>query len=144
MGGANAEKLKAVCHRHGIGLVYLFGSQAHLGLAVLAGKRPAAGDPLSDLDVGVVTNGPLPAPDERAGFYAGLYNDLEEIFRPLRLDLSLLEENHAIFQYEAIKGFCVFCADPKKKDEYEMMVLRRAADFRPFLAKYLEEVLEEV
>ncbi|MGQ9780408.1 MAG: hypothetical protein ACUVRM_11160 [Bacillota bacterium] len=74
----------------------------------------------------------------------GLYNDPEEIFRPLPLDVSLLEENHAVFEYEAIKNYCVFCADPQKKEAYEMMILRRAADFRPFLAKYLEEVLEEV
>jgi hypothetical protein len=29
------------------------------------------------------------------------------------------------------------------KDDYEEMVLRRAADFRPFLELYLKEVLEE-
>jgi hypothetical protein len=32
----------------------------------------------------------------------------------------------------------------EKRDEYEMMILRRAADFRPFLETYLKEVLEEL
>lgn len=101
-------------------------------------------DPLTDVDVGVVSRRPLPGPSERPRYYASVYNDLEELFRPLKLDLILLEENHSVFQFEAVKGVCVYQESQEKRDAYEMMILRRAADFRPFLEMYLREVLEEV
>ncbi len=63
---------------------------------------------------------------------------------PLSLDLVLLQETHSIFQLEAIKGICVYRESEQAKEDYEMSVLRRAADFGPVLAKFLEETLEEV
>lgn len=138
------KKLAITCRNHGVALVYLFGSQASTGAMLLKGEKVIVDDPLSDIDVGVITEAPLPNPYQRTIFYAALYNDMEDIFKPLRLDLVLLDENHSIFQLEAIKGICVFQSSQKKRDDYEMMILRRAADFRPFLNKYLREVLEEV
>lgn len=100
-------ELSRVCRKHGVALVCLFGSRSGAGAAMLAGEKVEAGDPLADLDVGIVTEAPLPQPPQRARFYAALYNDLEDIFKPLPLDLVLLEENHSVFQLEAIKGICV-------------------------------------
>lgn len=139
-----SDKLADLCRRHGIALVYLFGSQAQVGLKILQGEKVVINDPLTDLDVGVLTERPLGQPRKRSKFYAALYNDLEDLFKPLRLDLVLLEENHSVFQLEAIRGICVYQASQEKRDAYEMMILRRAADFRPFLERYLQEVLEEV
>ncbi len=144
MGESPSNKLARLCREHGIALVYLFGSQAQLGARILAGESVVIKDPLADLDVGVVTEGPLPQPSQRLKFYAALYNDLEEVFEPFHLDLVLLEENHSVFQLEAVKGICVYQVSQERRDTYEMMILRRAADFRPFLQKYLREVLEEV
>jgi len=137
-------KLACLCRKYRVALVYLFGSQAQVGAKILAGKKVVIKDPLTDLDVGVVTEEPLPKPPQRSKFYAALYNDLEDLFRPFRLDLVLLEENHSVFQLEAIKGICVYQVSEEKQDTYEMMILRRAADFRPFLEKYFQEVLEEI
>lgn len=138
------HRLISLCRGYGLALVYLFGSQARTGASILAGEKVSIADPLTDLDVGLVTERPLPQAPQRARFYANLYNELADLFLPLRLDLVLLEENHSVFQAEAIQGICVYEISEEKRDQYEMMVLRRAADFRPFLAKYLQEVLEEV
>ena len=138
------HKLTCLCHKYGIALIYLFGSQAQEGGKILAGEKVMIKDPLTDLDVGVVTEEPLPKLPQRLKFYAALYNDMEDLFKPFRLDLVLLEENHSVFQLEAIKGICVYQISGEKQDIYEMMILRRAADFRPFLEKYLQEILEEV
>lgn len=136
--------LRRICERYGLSLVYLFGSRARTGVQILAGEKVVEDDPLSDIDVGVVTDGPLPEPSERPSFYARLYNELEELFKPLRLDLVFLEEQHSVFQAEAIKGICVYQSSEQKRDEYEMRVLRRAADFAPFLRRFLQDVLDEV
>ncbi|MEW6082558.1 MAG: nucleotidyltransferase domain-containing protein [Bacillota bacterium] len=135
--------LGRVCRKHGVALVYLFGSQALEGSRLLAGEEVYLNDPMADLDMGVVMEKPLPLASQRLAFYAAVYNDLVELVKPFLLDLVFLEETHSVFQLEAIKGICVYqtCAD--KRSEYEMMVLRRAADFRPFLERYLDEALEE-
>lgn len=140
---ANTE-LARLSRRYGLALVYLFGSQAQAGAKILGGENVTLEDPLADIDVGVVTEKPLPEPPQRARFYSALYNGLEDLFKPFRLDLSLLEENHSVFQVEAIKGTCIYQASAEFRETYEMKILRRAADFRPFLERYLREVLEEV
>jgi hypothetical protein len=140
------RKLARVCQAHSLGLVYLFGSMANQGERLLegTGSPPAPDDPLADLDVGVVTLEGLPAPGQRHRLYRSLYNSLEELFRPLRLDLVFLEENHSVFQAEAVGGICVYQISEGFRDRYEMDVLRRAADFRPVLRRFHREILEEV
>ncbi|HOK20424.1 MAG TPA: nucleotidyltransferase domain-containing protein, partial [Thermosynergistes sp.] len=100
------QRLKGICADHDVILVYLFGSQAEAGFRLLEGRNEVPSDQLADLDVGVVTAKPLPPPGQRAKLYSDLYNELEEVFKPFRLDLVFLEEHHSVFQFEAIKGIC--------------------------------------
>ncbi len=144
MKGNRYELVAGVLARHRISLAYLFGSQAQAGKALLAGEPFEIGDSLSDLDLGVVFDDPLPSGRDRVRLYASLYNDLIDLFSPLHLDLVLLQETHSVFQLEAMRGTCVYESDEQTRDNYEMNILRRAADFRPVLAKFLEESLEEV
>lgn len=144
MPGERLTRLSEALSKHGISLAYLFGSQATAGRDLLNGSPVSNTDPLSDLDLGVVTQGFLPEGPGRAQFYSGLYNDLVDLFLPLGLDLVLLEETHSVFQLEAVKGTCVYQDSDLRRDQYEMSVLRRAADFMPVLRKFLQEVLEEV
>lgn len=140
-------KLKAlenICRRYGIALAYLFGSRSEEGFRHLQGHKVSIDDPLADLDLGIVFYEELPPAAKRAGLYANIYNDLSDLFTPFPLDLVFLEENHSIFQLEAIKERCIYYDDIHYKDDYEEMILRRAADFRPVLDLYLKEVLEEI
>jgi len=137
-------RLKGICRKYGVALLYLFGSQKEAGLALLAGEKREPPDQLTDIDVGVVVKDGLPRAYERAKVYARLYNELEELFRPFRLDLTLLQENHSVFQLEAVaRGKCVYAESEEFKEEYEMSILRRAADFRWVLEKFYEEKLSE-
>lgn len=141
------SRLAEVFRKHGIGLAYLFGSKACEGAELLGGTGTGTtpvDDPLADLDLGVVTADPLPEPAGRPGLFVALYDDLEEVFKPLRLDLVLLEETHSVFQFEAIKGTCVYQVSDRFREDYEMRVLRRAADFRPVLRRFHREAIEEV
>ena len=139
----NIERVAIVAQDFGIGFMYLFGSQAKKGHDFLRGKKIELDDPLADLDIGVTFKAGLPAQD-KASLYAYIYNALEEVFYEFRVDLVLLEENHSVFQANAISGICIYSYDDHLRSEYEENILRRAADFKPFLDKYLEEYLEEV
>lgn len=137
------QRLAEACEKNGISLVYLFGSQKDSALRMLEGGRVEITDPLADIDVGVVFTRPLP-PRGRHEIYAGVYRDLADLFDPYQLDLVFLEENHSVFQAEALKGYCVYWRDQDTRNRYEEDILRRAADFRPFLERYYEELLAEV
>ncbi|MGI6164239.1 MAG: nucleotidyltransferase domain-containing protein [Bacillota bacterium] len=134
--------LAETAQKYDLDLIYLFGSQAANGLEILQGKEVKVLDPLTDLDVGVVTRGSLPPPAARSKLYAELSIALSDIFESLPLDLVFLEENHSVFQAEIFRGRCIYASSEQRKDDYEMNVLRRAADFKPFLEKFLEDALE--
>jgi len=136
-------KLFNICEKYDISLLYLFGSQKDSSLQILHGLPVSINDPLTDIDVGVVFSKQIPDGLFRARLYGKLYNDLEDVFLPYRLDLVFLEENHSIFQAEALKGICVYTKDQAEKELYEEDILRRACDFAPYLKMYYNELLED-
>ena len=137
------EKLRDICQKYNIALVYLFGSQKENSLKVLNGEKVDINDPLADIDVGIVFSQDIESIPERHKVYSYIYNDFEDLFLPYHLDLVFLQECHSVFQTEALLGICVYSISEEFKDEYEMMVLRRAADFKYVLDKYAEDALEK-
>jgi predicted nucleotidyltransferase len=123
---SRGRRLDAACRAYGVLAVYLFGSRADDGRDLLAGTRSpeAAG---SDLDVGLLFRDP--GFDPRV--LTRLQVELEEIFDPLRVDLTPLQRVDALFQFEAIDGHRVAATDPLAADEHELVVMRRAAELLP-------------
>jgi len=137
------EKLREICQKYNIALVYLFGSQKENSLKLLNGEKVEINDPLADIDVGIVFSQDIESIPERHKVYSNLYNDFEDLFLPYHLNLVFLQECHSIFQTEALLGICVYSISEEFKDAYEMIVLRRSADFKYVLDKYTEEALEK-
>lgn len=117
--------------------LYLFGSRAEDGLAVLDGKTVAAAG--SDLDVGVVFRS-FPIDHHRL---ASLQVALEDRFAPLRVDLVPLQRVDALFQYAAIDGHRVTATDSTAADFYELVVMRRAAELLPIERQLQARMIEE-
>ncbi len=132
-----------ICEQYSIALAYLFGSQAEEGLKLLEGEDIKPSDSLADLDLAVVFNKKLPPYDQLPKLYANLYNQLMDLFFPFSLDLVFLQEQHSVFQAQAVTGICIYAENATFKSDYEESVMRRAADFKPFLEKFFEERLEE-
>ncbi len=82
MEAAKEASLARIAKEHGVDLMYLFGSQVASGLKILRGMEVEVLDPLTDLDVGIVTSSPLPPPARRGRFYADLSITLSNIFEP--------------------------------------------------------------
>ncbi len=136
------ESVAKVAQEYGVAFMYIFGSQAQKGYDYLNGNVVELDDPLADLDIGVIFK-PGIMEQDIVSLYANLYNALDVVFDPFQVDLVLLEENHSVFQANAIVGICVYSVNDYLRGLYEESILRRAADFKPFLDKYLEEYLEE-
>ena len=137
------EKLRDFCQKYNIALVYLFGSQKENSLKILNEEKVDINDPLADIDVGIVFSQDIESIPDRHKVYSNIYNDFEDLFLPYHLDLVFLQECHSVFQSEALLGICVYSISEEFKDEYEMMVLRRSADFKYVLDKYAEDALEK-
>jgi predicted nucleotidyltransferase len=138
------KELATIFKENSIKLAYLFGSQADVGQDIVNGKAVTVKDPLADVDLGIIFEQDIPSPEELPKVYANLYNRLAHIFLPLNLDLVFLQEQHSVFQANAVTGICIYFEDENFKSEYEESIMRRAADFRPFLERYLDERLKEV
>lgn len=137
------KKIRDFCQKYNIALVYLFGSQKENSLKILSEEKVDINDPLADIDVGIVFSQDIESIPDRHKVYSNIYNEFEDLFLPYHLDLVFLQECHSVFQSEALLGICVYSISEEFKDEYEMMVLRRAADFKYVLDKYAEEALEK-
>jgi len=137
------EIISNISLKYNIGLIYIFGSQIETGLDLLNEIPREFTDPLTDIDIGVVFKTGLPGLSERYTLYSSIYNQLEDVFAPYPLDLVFLDETHSVFQGNAICGQCIYYCSMEFKESYEEKILMRAADFRPFLERYLDEVLEE-
>ena len=111
------KRLKSIFIQNKVILAYLFGSQAEAGLEIIKGKTITTGDPLADLDLGVVFGCPLPPPEERVQLYANLHNLLSELFLPFPLDLVFLQEQHSVFQANAVTGICIHAQDEQLKSD---------------------------
>ncbi|NYE57612.1 nucleotidyltransferase domain-containing protein [Carboxydothermus ferrireducens] len=136
-------RLKEVCENFGIKILYSFGSNCDKAKKILQGETVIYNS--SDLDIGAVFLRDLPEGRNRTILYADIYNELEDIFLPFTLDLVFLEENHSVFQSQAIlQGEVIYFADEKEKEEYEERILARAFDFKYHLDKFYEEMLEEI
>jgi hypothetical protein len=122
------EAFSTYVQANGIGLAYFLGSQKKLGPALLRGEA-VAGQPDSDLDLGVVLL------EHPLDYWEGqrlrqrLENDLAPLFAPLRLHLLLLEEENAHIQYAAIRGLQVYAVDEEFTRRYRRQVLTLYGDW---------------
>lgn len=136
--------LLRICEEYSILSVYLFGSMANEGAALLDNKIPANDDPLADLDAGIVFLHPVSDPKERLKYYRKLYSDLSDLFFPLSLDLVFLQETGVIIQAEAINGQLVYSRNDDQRTDYEEMVVKLYQDWKPVYDQYTKEVLEAI
>jgi uncharacterized protein len=123
-----ANDLRALCEKHGIDLLFAFGSRAEEISRRLAGEEPVLPRQRSDLDIGILPLGGRAMPVREK---AALAIEMEELFGVARADLVLLTEADPFLAANIIRGELLYCADRGRADEYELYVLRRAGDLAP-------------
>jgi len=117
-------KFQEIAQKFGINLIYLFGSQAEIGERYLKGDSITP-ETFSDLDVAVSFKNP---PQNSIRIYGEVYAEISEIFDPFHIDLVFIHEMNPIFQYEVIKGIKIYEEDERMTEDFEEMVMKKAAD----------------
>lgn len=122
------------CAKRGVGLCYLFGSQA----------LPEDPDELADVDLGIV---PLGWPEERGelrGWFA-LQSGIEPLVEPRTLDLVQLDRAGCQLQHEAVtKGELLYSADEELRVRFEDRVVREWMDFAYVMDANFRDIRDEL
>jgi predicted nucleotidyltransferase len=134
------ESFRKLCRSYQIKIAYFFGSQRKAGIAFLDGEDREI-EKGADLDIGVVFE---KLPEKPFRVYGELYADLSVLFEPFKVDLVLLQETDALFQYEAIKGQVIYYEDENFLDDYEEMVMKQAADLSFKKIEFEKDFLEAI
>jgi len=116
--------LKNLAQKFGIDLIYLFGSQAEKGKSYIEGERVTL-EEFSDLDIAISFKKP---PEHLIHVYGELFMEISEIFDPFHIDLVFIHEMNPLFQYEIIKGIRIYEEDESVAEDFEEMVMKKAAD----------------
>ncbi len=132
----NRAALDALSRAFGLHILYAFGSRGREALAWLDGDSGLPPGP-SDLDIGVKPAQPLSARRK-----VELAVALEDLFDVGRVDLVVLPEADPFLAVNVIRGERLFADDAYLADEYDLYVLRRAADLLPLERERQRLILE--
>lgn len=130
--------LGVICDRYGIDALYVFGSRALEIASLIRSGQPSIGVALSDVDIGVLPKRGIVI-DPRAK--VRLMAELEDLLGVGRIDFVSLPEASPFLAVEIIRGELLYEADPDRTAEYELFVLRRAADLAVFERERVHDVL---
>jgi predicted nucleotidyltransferase len=136
----DAHEIDAICRRHGIADLYVFGSRAGEIAALVRGQAIDASLPQSDVDIAVLPTQPQSfGPAERVD----LAIELEDLFDVPRVDLVVLPEADPFLALEAIRGELLYTDDHDRQARHELYILRRAGDLSHMKKERLRMILEE-
>jgi predicted nucleotidyltransferase len=122
------DALERLCEQYHLVAVYVFGSRALEIAARVEGRQIVAEHPASDVDIGV-----LPAREHRPTLddKGHLATELEDLLGVDRVDLVVLPEAKPYLALDIVRGELLCVTDGDEEAEFQLYVLRRAADLAP-------------
>jgi hypothetical protein len=130
-------KIVRLAKRFRLQLIYAFGSRAKEIHAFLQGRKRALRPSPSDLDIGLKPKRPLSVEEKVkiAVFF-------EDLFAVPRVDIVTLPAAPAMLALEIVQGELLYAADDRFEAEYQLYVMRRAADLAPYERMKRDLILE--
>jgi predicted nucleotidyltransferase len=138
---ANVNKLrreiKKLAGRYNLQLIYAFGSRAKEAYDFTRGKKAALQTSSSDLDIGLKSEQPLSVEEkvQIAVFF-------EDLFGVPRVDVVMLPEAPVMLALEIVQGELLFAEDDRYEAEYQLYIMRLAAELAPYERLKRDLILE--
>lgn len=130
------EVIGRIAEKYDLQIVYAFGSRAKEALAAVEGRIDRLPEGLSDLDVGIKGRRPLTVEEK---VEIGIL--LEDLFGVTRVDVVVLSEAPVFLAVDIVSGEVLFAQDSTYEAEYQLFVLRRAAELMPYEKAKREMIL---
>ena len=130
------EKIGQRAGKYGLQIIYAFGSRAKEALEVVEGRLERLSFTPSDLDIGVKPKRPLSVEEkvEIAIFF-------EDLFDLPRVDVVILPEAPVSLTEEIVRGEILYASDSTYEAEYQLYIMRMAADLLPYERAKQEMIL---
>jgi len=121
------EKITKIASKYRLQIIYTFGSRAKEVLDRLEGRISQLSSTPSDLDIGVKPEKPLTVEEkvEIAIFF-------EDLFDLQRVDVVVLPEAPILLALQIVTGEILYRQDQTYEAEYQLYIMRRAAELLPF------------
>jgi predicted nucleotidyltransferase len=133
------DVLGRLCEQYHLVAVYAFGSRATEIAARVHGEPVDSEHPMSDVDIGVLPTRthPLSLDDK-----VDLATELEDLFGVERVDLVDLPQAKTYLALDIVCGELLYVTDADEEANYQLYVLRRAADLAPYERERRRMILE--
>lgn len=129
-------RLAKVAARHKLDGICALGSRAAEVRDLIEGTATQLASGGSDVDIAVLPRTPL-----SLDVKVHLAIELEDLFGVERVDLAVLPEASPTLAFDAVCGELIYVADPIREAEYQLYVMRRAADLAPLQAEWEKTIL---
>jgi predicted nucleotidyltransferase len=134
------KALKAVAERYSIVALYVFGSRALEITARVRGEPSPSCASGTDVDIGVqLLSGKNLSVREKVRCAM----ELEDVLGVSRVDLLVISDVNPFLALDIIRGELLYCHDFDEQSEYELHVLRRAADLTYYQGESIRRILSE-
>lgn len=121
------EQIREIASRYDLQIIYAFGSRAKEAFDLAEGRIERFSSTPSDLDIGVKPERPLTV--EEKVKIAILFGDLFDVSR---VDLIVIPEVPIFLALEIVTGEILYVQDPTYEAEYQLYIMRLAADLLPY------------
>ena len=121
------EKIESLADKYNLQLIYSFGSRAKEVCNLVEGKIGQSPVSKSDLDIGVKSEKSLNIQEKVE--IAVLFEDLFDVSKA---DVVKIPEASAFLALEIVKGELLYADDETYEAEYQLYIMRRAADLMPY------------
>ena len=126
MNGIKSE-INEIAVTYGLQIIYAFGSRAREALDLVEGRTGHLGSTGSDLDMGVKPAHPLSVEEK-----VKIAIHFEDLFNVPRVDLVALPEAPVFLALEIVTGEILYMEDSTQEAEYQLYIMRQAADLLPY------------
>ena len=130
-------KIKRLAGRYNLQLIYAFGSRAKEAYDLTHGKKASLQASPSDLDIGLKSEQPLSVEEkvQIAVFF-------EDLFGVPRVDVAMLPEAPVMLALGIVQGELLFAEDDRYEAEYQLYIMRLAAELAPYERLKRDLILE--
>ena len=129
------KQIEGIASLYGLQIIYAFGSRAKEALDMVDGRIKRLSGTSSDLDIGVKPLMPMTVEDKIR--VAILFEDLFDVNR---VDLIVLPEAPVSLASEIVTGEILYAKDQTFEADYQLYILRQAADLFPYEQMKLEMI----
>lgn len=130
------EKIEQMAAKYGLQIIYAFGSRAKEALEVVEGPFERLSSTPSDLDIGV-----KPAKRLTVEEKVDIAIFFEDLFDLPRVDVVVLPEAPVSLAEEIVIGEILYARDSTYEAEYQLYIMRMAADLLPYEQAKQEMIL---